>query len=377
MVDVLNHQKRIGVVGTGPEAENFLLKANQLGFHTHQLRQEVKESEMLGYADKIFTGDLDDPLIQEKFIMQNDLLVYFDCSITSEQLEEAKKSIVIPQEEDLLAIARDRVLQKAFKESLSVNIAPFETIVKEEDIINALPSIGYPAVLRTNFTQPGEPREEYFIYDKSDVEEASILLKYGTCVLESWITSEYQLSKTLVKSTAGTTQLYPTIQRTYRNGRLASVEKFVSEDTELNKEIERVTQLIAENISFVGAVTVDFVISPAQALYIGDIHAYPNSLTRYSEGNSVPSIVEAHLRAVTSLPLVEVDDGKKDFLYLPLYEDQRELIDESIAKNADWKFHFYPQVKEEQVDQNQEIGYVLIETENIKRISEVRKEYTD
>lgn len=376
MIGLFNHQKRIGIVGTSPDAENFIFRANKLGFYTYQLSQEKKDSRWSSNADEIFFGSLADPLIQEEFIMKSDILVYFDYSIDSDQLEEANKAIFIPQGEDLLAITKDRVLQKAFKESLSVNIAPFETIVKKEDIVNAIPSIGYPAVLRTNFAKPVGEIDEYFIYDETDIEEASKLLKYGTCVLESWIISEHQLSITVVKSASGYTQLYPIIKKNYRGERLSSIEKFRTEDNELKDEVRRVTKLIADNISFVGALTVDFIISPAHALYIGDIHGYPNSLTRYSEGYSANSIIEAHLRAVTSLPVAEIDDHQKDFIYIPIYADQAEIMNELITIYPDWQFNFYSLVKDEKLDTSKEIGYIIVETEDFKQTSELLKKYT-
>src|SRR5699024_2611489 len=125
-----------GIVGSSPDAQNFILEANRLGFITYHLcRTEEEMNAWLG-ADKEFIGVLDDEVIQEEFLMQCDLLVYFDYSLNSTQIEEARKSVVIPQGDDLLSIARDRVLQNALKESLSVNIAPYETVVTQEDIKN-------------------------------------------------------------------------------------------------------------------------------------------------------------------------------------------------------------------------------------------------
>lgn len=370
MKNVLSHQKRIGIVGTGADATSFISKANKLGFYTYQLCQKEEEYKVSANADKVFVGAIEDEKIHEAFIMKSDVLVYFDYSINSQQLEIVNKSVVIPQGEDLLAIARDRVLQNAFKESLSVNIAPFEIIVKEADIRNAIPSIGYPAVLRTNFNQPEAEADLYFIYEEKDIEQASELLKYGTCVLESWIVSEHQLSITAVKSATGHTQLYPIVKKNYRNDRLASIEEFETKDIEIIDEIQRVARLLAENIPFVGTVTIDFIISPAQALYVGDIHPFPNSFTRYTEGKSRHSIVEAHLRAVTSLPLEAVEKEAKDFLYVPIYTDQIHLVDEWMAIYPDWTFNFYPVVKSEHLETTREMGYILIETDELQEVSE-------
>ena len=207
MNNFFEYQKTIGVVGSGPDADNFISKANALGYLTVQLNDN-EDLLASSQADKKIIGSLSDFQIREEFLMLADLLVYFDYSIRPADLEEAQKSVVVPQGTDLLAIGQDRSLQKAFYESIGVNIAPYETIVKEEDIKNALPSIGYPAVLRSNVIQEDEPRNSFFIYEEEDIKEASNLLEYGPCVLESWIISEHQLSITVVKSSSDEIQFY-------------------------------------------------------------------------------------------------------------------------------------------------------------------------
>src|SRR5699024_10686329 len=190
-------------------------------------------------ADKEFYGAFDDERIQEDFLMHCDLLVYFDYSLNSRQIEEARKAVVIPQGDDLLSISRDRALQKAFKESLSVNIAPYETVLTSEDIKEGLRSIGYPAVLRTNYLTSSNKDQSFFIYDEEDIEEASKLLKYGTCVLESWIFTDEELSISLVKTASGAIETYPVVKKSYRNDRLSNVQTTAAIDQDLQEAIER------------------------------------------------------------------------------------------------------------------------------------------
>lgn len=373
MENLLSHQKKIGIIGSTPDANNFIIKANEIGFFTYQLCQKKEELNKSFYADKRFIGTLNDPHIQKDFIQGCDLLVYFDDSISLQQLEEAEKSILIPQGEDLLAIAHDRVLQKAFKESLSLNIAPYRTIVKEEDIQEAISSIGYPAVLRTNFIQSDRDAGVAFIYEEADIEKASELLKYGTCVLESWLVVEHELAISVVKTASGQTQLYPIIKKNHRNDRLASVKPFISENKELINEIKRVAEIVAANISFIGTVTIDFIVSPAQTLYIGDIYPYPNILTRYSEGNPESSIMRAHLRAIASLPLPTVNEEQEEFVYVPIYADQSEQVNELMTLHPNWIFSFYPIVKEDTSYSSREIGYVLMRVADFDQLSEQLK----
>lgn len=359
MVNFFEHQKTIGIVGMGSDADKFIEAANELAYYTHQLIPSGAERPAFSKADQLHQGSLSDLAIQENFLMEADYLVYFDFSVCAADLAEAEKSLVIPQGEELLAIAQDRSLQKAFYESIGVNIAPYEMIVTKEDIVNALPSLGYPAVLRRNVVQEEEELDSYFIYEEADIEEASELLKYGPAVLESWIISEHQLAITAVKSKTGEIQLYPIVKKHYQNERLSKISPFDLEETELVSEIKKAAELIVGNIPFIGVISMEFIISPAQALYLGRIHPYPNSISRYTEGNPLYSSLEAHLRAISSLPLVEIQPEALNFSYHPLYADQQEAIEQAVLGRNKGLFYFNPLVKEGTVDVDDKIGYYL------------------
>lgn len=374
MIRNFNHQKIIGIIGANPDAQKFIFEANRLGFETYHLFQTEEEKETWFGADKQFVGSLDDSNIHEEFLMNCDLLVYFDYSLSSSQLEDAQKTVVIPQGDDILSIARDRVLQNAFKESLSVNIAPYETVVSEENIKNGLRSIGYPAVLRTNYYDSDNEKKSYFIYEESDIEEASELLKFGTCVLESWIVTNYELSISLVKTASESVHLFPVVNKAYQNDRLSAIQAPVEMDQDIIDEIERVARLIADNIQFQGAITIDFLISPAQALYVGSIHPFPNLFSRHLEENSTMSITEAQLRAITSLPMMDQVRGTEEYVFVPIYKDQKDIIDELILIYPSWKFTFYPVVKNDLTNKNEAIGHIIIYTNDMKKTMATLKE---
>ena len=374
MIKNFNHQKTIGIVGTTPDAFEFILEANRLGFETyHLVRTEEERKTWLG-ADKQFVGTLDDNAIHDDFLMKSDLLVYFDYSLSSDQIEEAQKTVVIPQGDDLLSIARDRVLQNAFKESLGVNIAPYETVVSVDNIKDGLRSIGYPAVLRTNYYDSDNEKQTYFLYDESDIEEASKLLKFGTCVLESWIVTNHELSITLVKTAMESLHLFPVVNKSYQSDRLSTVQSPVEMEQDIIHEIERVASLIAENIKFQGAITIDFIVSPAQALYVGSIHPFPNLYSRHLEGSSTTSVSEAQLRAITSMPLIDDIRENNEYVFVPFYENQRDIINELVLIYPSWKFTFYPVVKSELQVTNNAIGHISIHTSNMKKTMALLKE---
>lgn len=375
MVKNFNHQKTIGIIGATPDSQAFIIEANQLGFETYLLCKTRDEASLVFGANEVFIGVLEDESIRDGFLMQCDLLVYYDETLNASELEEIQKMVVVPQGDDLLSIAQDRALQKAFLDSLSVNIAPYTTVVKTEDIKEGLRSIGYPAVLRTNQVNPESREQSFFIYEESDVEAASVLLKYGTCVLESWLVSEEELSISAAKTGNGNLKLFPIVKKEYRQDRLYNIQVPAELNEELADEIKRVTHLILENIDFRGVSTIDFMVTPANALYVGNVYPYPNILSRYSNEFCTLSTTEAHLRAIASLPIPTEITCKEPYIYVPFYADQTDKINELITVQPEWKFSFYPVTKKGEIDTQEAVGHIMIKTNNVRKtLASVRGE---
>lgn len=367
MVNNFNHQKTVGIIGATPDAQRFIVEANKLGFITILLCRTEKEAQRFFGVDKIIVGSLENERVRDEFIMAIDLLVYYDETINAVDIEEIKRTVMIPQGDDLLAIAQDQVLQKAFLESLSMNIAPYVTVVKPEDITEGLQSIGYPAVLTQN-QWDSEARKNFFIYEESDIEEATSLLKYGTYVLESWITSEQQLSITAAKDSHGEVKLFPIVNMSYREDQLSNLFVSVDLNEELANEIRRVTHIILNEIDFRGVVSIDFFVTPADALYVGSIHAYPNILSRYTEHVSPVSATEAHVKAITSMPLPEKLTVDHTVIFVPFYKHQKEIIDELIMIEPEWDFTFYAISKQEGMQIKEAVGHIVIRTDAPREI---------
>lgn len=358
------NQKTLGLVGKGPDVDRFINQANALGYITYQLCKE-KDAQISSKADRLFTGRLSNPEIQETFVMQIDMLLYFDSSVDLTALEVAEKSVYVPQGEDLLAISQDRSLEKAFYESVGVNLAPYELIVKEEDIKEAISSIGYPAVLRRNAIRKEEPLDSYFIYEEEDIHEASELLKYGPAILESWIVAEHYLAITAIKEENGNVQLYPIVEKTYKDERLDKIAIFEEGSIDLIEEIKKVSRLIVEELDFVGLLSLNFIVSPAEALYLGDLHPYPNELSRYTEAHLKYSSASLYLAAVNALPVLQIDPEAMDYVYQAVYADQVQSIRQFLLDHPEEQIYFDPRIKTEAFDENTAIAYLIKENKSL------------
>src|SRR5699024_2154248 len=88
---------------------------------------------------------------------------------------------------------------------------------------------------------------------------------------------------------------------------------------------------------------------------------------RHLEENSTMSITEAQLRAITSLPMMDQVRGTEEYVFVPIYKDQKDIIDELILIYPSWKFTFYPVVKNDLTNKNEAIGHIIIYTNDMKK----------
>lgn len=374
LIENFKHNKTIGIIGANPDSQAFILDAKKLGFDTHLLCQSEAESDVIFGAIQKNVGHLNSLKTQDEFLMNIDILAYYDETLNPSEVADVQKTVVIPQGDDLLSIAQDRVLQKAYLESLSINIAPYITVVTAEDIKKGIRSIGYPAILRTNQLNSENNVHSFFIYEESDIERAIPLLKFGTCVLESWVVSEKEFSISAVKTGSGELKLYPIVNREYRNNRLFSVYTAEDIDKDLEEEIYRVTRVIFDGIDFLGLATIDFLVTPADALYIENIYPYPNILSRYSEFNFPVSATEAHLRAITGLPVPDKLSTKSSAVFVPFFEDQIEWANNMLIVNPEWKFTFYPVINKDDLADVEAVGHIIIPTLDSKETLDFLKQ---
>lgn len=374
MVKHFNPQKTIGVIGATLDAQAFILKARQLGMDTYLLCKTTEEASLITGARKIFVGSLSEKRIQEKFLRACELLVYYDETIAATEIEDIQKTVVVPQGNELLSLTQDRILQKAFLEALNLNIAPYVTVVKTEDIEAGMPSIGYPAVLSTNQLTPSKEQQSVFIYEEQEIAAAAELLKYGICVLEPWLVAEQHLSVSAVKTNKGRIELFPIVKKEYRQGRLHHIQGPAKLTEEVTEEIQRVTRVIVDAIDFQGVATIDFMVSPAGALYVGTIYPYPTMLSRFTAEACALSATEAHLRAIASLPLPSEINQTSSFVYVPFYADQREKMDDFILVQPNWKFSFYPDSYQEKTKSEEAIGEIHIKTKDTEKVLSILRE---
>ncbi len=362
MIEWIQPGKTIGIVGGGSVARLLALSAKKMGYKIGLL-----DPDPICSASSIADWHLRAELTNEKafrdLALKSDMVIYETEAFHTDYLRMMKRSLPVPQGEDLLAISQDRVLQKAFLESHSINIAPFATIVSMDDVRESVQSIGYPCVLKANRTDE-RYRQHTVLYDDSDIEKTEDLLNSGASVLEAWIPFERELCIAIVKDSSGKILTYPVAEMMYRQDKFFQSIVPARIDYEVQQEVTRIARIVAENIDFQGVIALEILTTSTGSLYVNEIVGHPHQAYHYTTDWTELSQYEAHIRAVCGWPLPEEIKIPSTSVMRLFNQNQLEEAYTQARIQQDWKFTFYQGDPE---DIYTEKGHLTVQTDDINQ----------
>lgn len=349
--------KTIGIIGGGKIARQMAVAARKLGYHIAILdpRQDCPAAELAEWM--IQAEYLDEKAVME-LAFKCDAVLYESEEAYADVIERVQRTVVVPQGEQLLSVAQDRTLQKAYLESLSINIAPFATIVTKEDIKEAISGIGFPCVLKPNQADDKTIRP-LVLQDESDIDKSDALLRRGTCVLEAWIPFERELCAVGAKDINGKVIQLALSETVYKRSRLYQSFTPARIQPEVAEEVERIVTTFAEQTLFQGVFSVELFVTSTGTLYVNGILPSPHPSADYTESTLNLSQYEAHIRAVCGWPLPDTKANTQTVM-MPFYSEHFSKINKQIQLKPEWKFAFHGHNQPDEP-----AGYVTIPTENL------------
>lgn len=350
----------IGIIGGGSVARLLAISAKTLGYKIGIIDPDTS-CLAATVADWHLKADLNNNEALVELAMKSNVVIYESEAVHHDNIKKMIRTVPVPQGEEVLTIAQDRMLQKAFLESVRVNIAPYATIVSISDIEDAIQGIGFPCVLKANTTDE-RLKDHLIMYEEKDIVNAERFLSHGTCVLEAWISLDKELCIGILKDRTKKLTLFPVNEVKYSGNQLIQsiVPARISEDMRL--EVERIATTIAEGLDFTGVIALELFSIESGALYVNEIVAHPHHSNHYTNDFSNLSQYEAHIKAVTGWPIVDKSLTVEPVVMQLLKKGQEDAAYTQAQLKPEWVFKFYENTSSELTE---DIGHVSIKTDNV------------
>ncbi|AOR97050.1 5-(carboxyamino)imidazole ribonucleotide synthase [Bacillus subtilis] len=328
----------IGIIGGGQLGKMMAVSAKQMGYKVAVV-DPVKDSPCGQVADVEITAHYNDREAIRKLAEISDIITYEFENIDYDALHWLKDHAYLPQGSELLLITQNRETEKKAIQAAGCEVAPYSIVKTKNELKQAVQELGLPAVLKT--CRGGyDGKGQFVIKEEAQMEQAAGLLEHGTCILESWVSFEMELSVIVVRSVNGEISTFPTAENIHHNNILfqsivpARVEKGIQQ-----KAADLAVKL-ADELNLVGPLAVEMFLTEDGELLVNELAPRPHNSGHYTLDLCETSQFEQHIRAVCGLPLGKTDLLKPGMM-VNLLGDEVKLVEEDPELLKEAKLYIY------------------------------------
>lgn len=328
----------IGIIGGGQLGKMMAVSAKQMGYKVAVV-DPVKDSPCGQVADVEITAHYNDREAIRKLAEISDIITYEFENIDYDALHWLKDHAYLPQGSELLLITQNRETEKKAIQAAGCEVAPYSIVKTKDELKQAVQELGLPAVLKT--CRGGyDGKGQFVIKEEAQMEQAAGLLEHGTCILESWVSFEMELSVIVVRSVNGEISTFPTAENIHHNNILfqsivpARVEKGIQQ------KAADLAGKLADELNLIGPLAVEMFLTEDGELLVNELAPRPHNSGHYTLDLCETSQFEQHIRAVCGLPLGKTDLLKPGMM-VNLLGDEVKLVEEDPELLKDAKLYIY------------------------------------
>ncbi|KIZ53261.1 5-(carboxyamino)imidazole ribonucleotide synthase [Bacillus safensis] len=291
----------IGIIGGGQLGRYMAVSAKQMGYRAAVL-DPVAQSPCGQVADKEITAAYSDLEAIRKLADISDVVTYEFENIDYDALNQLKEEAYLPQGSDLLLLTQNRETEKKGIVNAGCEVAPYRIIHDEKELEDAVDVLGLPAVLKT--CRGGyDGKGQYVIKEKEQLQEAAALLTHGTCILESWVPFQMELSVIVTRSVHGEIAVFPVAENIHKHNILFQSIVPARVENRIQEKAKELATTLAEKLGLVGTLAVELFLTNDGKLLVNELAPRPHNSGHYTLDLCETSQFEQHVRAICGLPL--------------------------------------------------------------------------
>jgi 5-(carboxyamino)imidazole ribonucleotide synthase len=293
----------LGVMGGGQLGRMFVQAAQRMGYFTAVLDPDAASPAGLISHHHIQTDYLDEQGLAQ--LMQR-------CAAITTEFENVPAPALVTlgahrpvaPGADAVAIAQNRVLEKAHFDRCGVACAPY-AVIETATQLAAVPDELFPGILKTarmGYDGKGQMR----IKTRAELATAWAELQGVTCVLEKMLPLKAECSVIVARGWDGAMVSFPVQLNLHRDGILAVTEVYEGNlPAALAERAQAATKSIASDLQYVGVMCVEFFVLEDDTLIVNEMAPRPHNSGHYTLDACDQSQFDLQVRTLAGLPLVQ------------------------------------------------------------------------
>jgi 5-(carboxyamino)imidazole ribonucleotide synthase len=289
---------KVGVLGSGQLALMLAQASMDTNIEVVPIGHKILDKLDL-YCVPIY-GDMNDPILLEKFLAQVDVVTYETENVSIDLLKIISKTTQVWPSLNVLEVFQDRLLEKQYFERLSIPVATYHDISQPDDIIKAAEHVGFPGILKTR-RDGYDGKGQAIVNTSEELAAAWDKFEHIPCILEGFVSFSGEVSVISVRGTDGKSIFYPITENIHCDGILRLSTKIGESD--LQTVAESYAQKIMEDRDYVGCMAIEFFVVDG-ALVANEVAPRVHNSGHWTIGGTDASQFANHLNAITGKPLV-------------------------------------------------------------------------
>ena len=294
-------QTTLGVMGGGQLGRMFVQAAQRMGYFTAVLDPDVISPAGLVSHYHIQTDYLDEQGLAQLMQRCAAITTEFE-NVPAPALHTLGAHRPVAPGAESVAIAQDRIKEKAHFVRCGVPCAPYAVLQTEADLAAVADNL-LPGILKTarlGYDGRGQVR----VRTRAELAAAWASLQHVPCVLEQLLPLQAELSVIVARGWDGTLVHYPPQANLHRDGILAITSAYEGNlPPALAQHAVIATKSIAEGLSYVGVLCVEFFVLQDGALVVNEMAPRPHNSGHYTLDACDVSQFELQVRTLVGLPL--------------------------------------------------------------------------
>jgi 5-(carboxyamino)imidazole ribonucleotide synthase len=299
----------LGVLGGGQLGNFFVLAAKEMGYQTAVLDPDPDAPAGVN-ADLHIVAPFDDAEALKK-------LATLCVAVTIEfenppvaSLEFLAQHVTVRPSPASVAIAQNRREEKQFCRSVGLSVAPYEVLETQEDaeriiqhgvVDTHLDPFRTPLIMKTS-RNGYDGKGQCLVSHISEISQQWDSLGNVPCIVEQKMLLDAEFSVILARSESGEIAVFTPAENVHVDGILDLSCAPSSLDSQILEQGEKAAITIAEELTYVGVLAVEFFVSENK-LFVNELAPRPHNSGHWTLDAALKSQFEQQVRALVGEPL--------------------------------------------------------------------------
>ena len=288
----------LGILGGGQLGRMFAVAAKTMGYRVTVLDPDAN-APAAQFADVHLCAPFNDADALKTLAQTCAAVTTEFENVNADAMRELARTTRVSPSGDCVAIAQDRIAEKAWINKAGLPTAPYLAIESVEDIqVDLTPYL--PGILKTarlGYDGKGQVR----VSTQDEARAAYANLGGQACVLEKMLDLKLEVSAIVTRVSAAQMAVFPVAENSHANGILDVSIVPARIAPALAASAQQMAQNLAEALDYVGVLAVEFFVLADDSLVVNEIAPRPHNSGHYTLTACLTDQFQQQVRAMCGL----------------------------------------------------------------------------